>query len=148
MAETCPARGHLDSESIRPASAANAATKFFSYVFSGLLLVSCSGHQLEVPQSFFDPRPPAEWVFMSGKVVSVDSSFSIKEAVTIKNGRFVGVGTDSEMRRWIGRNTVTVNLAGRTVIPRLIDSHMHATVAGLTWNSELHWESYDLSLTV
>ena len=78
---------------------------------------------------------------MSGKLVTVDSSFSIKEAVAIKNVRFVAVGTDSEMRRWIGRNTAVVNLAGRMMIPGLIDSHMHATVGGLTWNSELRWES-------
>ena len=78
---------------------------------------------------------------MNAKVVTVDSSFSIKEAVAIKNGRFVAAGTDSEMRRWIGPKTVVVNLGGRTVIPGLIDSHMHATVAGLSWNAELHWES-------
>ncbi len=141
MAENCPARRDLDSRSIRPDFAVNQAIRAFFYIFFGSLLVSCSGRQLEVPQSFFDPRPPAEWVFMNGKVVTVDSSFSIKEAVAIKNGRFVAVGTDTEMRRWIGRNTAIVNLAGRMMIPGLIDSHMHATVAGLTWNSELRWES-------
>jgi predicted amidohydrolase YtcJ len=141
MAENCPARRDLDSRSIRPAFAVNQAIRAFFYIFFGSLLVSCSGRQLEVPQSFFDPRPPAEWVFMNGKVVTVDSSFSIKEAIAIKNGRFVAVGTDTEMRRWIGRNTAVVNLAGRMMIPGLIDSHMHATVAGLTWNSELRWES-------
>ena len=78
---------------------------------------------------------------MNAKVVTVDSSFSIKEAVAIKNGRFVAVGTDGEMRRWIGRNTAVVNLGGRTMIPGLIDSHIHATVAGLSWDGELHWES-------
>ena len=148
MAEHSPGRRDLDSRSIRPAFAVNQAIRFLSYIFFGGLLVSCSGRQLEVPQSFFDPRPPAEWVFMKGKVVTVDSAFSIREAVAIKNGRFVAVGTDSDMRRWIGRNTVVVNLGGRTVIPGLIDSHMHATVAGLTWNSELHGSRYDLSPTV
>jgi predicted amidohydrolase YtcJ len=141
MAENCPARRDLDSRSIRPAFAVNQAIRAFFYIFFGLLLASCIGRGLEVPQSFFDPRPPAEWVFMNGKVVTVDSSFSIKEAIAIKNGRFVAVGTDTEMRRWIGRNTAVVNLAGRMMIPGLIDSHMHATVAGLTWNSELRWES-------
>ena len=98
------------------------ARDFFFCILSALLLASCSG--LDVPQSFFDPRPPAEWVLMNGKVVTVDSSFSIKEAVAIKNGRFVAVGTDAEMRRWIGRNTAVVSLGGRTVIPGLIDSHI------------------------
>ena len=141
MAENCPARRDLDSASIRRVSAVNRARNFLLYIFFGLLLASCIGRGLEVPQSFFDPRPPAEWVFMNAKVVTVDSSFSIKEAVAIKNGRFVAAGTDSEMRRWIGPKTVVVNLGGRTVIPGLIDSHMHATVAGLSWNVELHWES-------
>src|SRR5215510_10058546 len=140
MAENSPARHDLDSRSIRPAFAVNQVVRCLAYLFFGFLL-SCSGRQLEVPQSFFDPRPPAEWVFMTGKVVTVDSSFSIKEAVAIKNGRFVAVGTDGEMRRWIGPRTTVVNLAGRMMIPGLIDSHIHATVAGLTWNSELHWES-------
>jgi len=141
MAENCPARRDLDSGSIRPVSAVNWARTFLLYIFFGLLLASCSGRGLEVPQAFFDPRPPAERVFVNGKVVTVDSSFSVKEAVAIKNGRFVAVGTDNEMRRWIGPKTVVVSLGGRTVIPGLIDSHMHATVAGLNWNSELHWES-------
>jgi predicted amidohydrolase YtcJ len=110
-------------------------------ILSVLFLASCINRGLDVPQSFFDPRPPAEWVFVSGKVVTVDSSFSVKEALAIKNGRFVAVGTDSEMRRWMGPKTVVVNLGGRTVIPGLIDSHMHATVAGLSWDVELHWES-------
>ena len=141
MTENCPARRDPDFGSIRPVSAVNRARKFILYIVFGLLLASCIGGGVEVPQSFFDPRPPAEWVFMSGKVVTVDSSSSIKEAVAIKNGRFVAVGTDSEIRRWIGRSTAVVNLAGRTMIPGLIDSHIHATVAGLSWDGELHWES-------
>jgi predicted amidohydrolase YtcJ len=141
MTENCPARRDPDFGSIRPGWAVNRARKFLLYIVFGLLLASCIGGGVEVPQSFFDPRPPAEWVFMSGKVVTVDSSSSIKEAVAIKNGRFVAVGTDSEIRRWIGRTTTVVNLAGRTMIPGLIDSHIHATVAGLSWDGELHWES-------
>ena len=141
MAENSPARRDHDCGSISPASVVNRARKFLLYIVFGLLLASCIGRGVEVPQSFFDPRPPAEWVFMSGKVVTVDSSFSIKEAVAIKNGRFVAVGTDREMRRWMGPKTTVVNLGGRTVVPGLIDSHIHATVAGLNWDSELHWES-------
>jgi predicted amidohydrolase YtcJ len=119
----------------------NRLRNFLFYIFFGSLLASCIGHGREVPQSFFDPRPPADWILMNGKVVTVDSSFSVKEAVAIKNGRFVAVGADSEMRRWRGQNTTVVNLGGRTVIPGLIDSYIHATAAGLNWDGELHWES-------
>src|SRR5713101_4377184 len=72
----------------------------------------------------------AALVLTNGKVVTVDKNFSIKEGVTIQNGRFVAVGSAQEVRLWIGPNTRVVNLAGRTMIPGLIDSHIHATVAG------------------
>jgi len=133
--------GCPDSRRANPIFVKSRARELFLCILSALLLASCINRGLDVPQSFFDPRPPAEWVFVSGKVVTVDSSFSVKEALAIKNGRFVAVGTDSEMRRWMGPKTVVVNLGGRTVIPGLIDSHMHATVAGLSWDVELHWES-------
>ena len=141
MAESTPPRRDRDSRSTRPTSVVNQAKKFLLYIFFALLLASCIGHEREIAQSFFDPRPPADWILMNGKVATVDSSFSIREAVAIKNGRFVAVGTDGEMRRWMGPKTTVVNLGGRTMVPGLIDSHIHATVAGLNWDSELHWES-------
>ena len=76
----------------------------------------------------------------NGKILTVNKEFSIKQAVAIKDGRFVGVGANSDVRRWMGRGTRAVDLGGRTVIPGLIDSHIHATVAGLSWDAELHWE--------
>ena len=110
-------------------------------ILCALALASCFGSGLDVPQSFFDFRPPAQLVLVNGKVLTVDPSFSIRSGVAIKSGHFAAVGSDTEMRRWIGPNTAVINLAGRTVIPGLIDSHIHATAAGLNWNSELHWES-------
>jgi predicted amidohydrolase YtcJ len=82
----------------------------------------------------------AELVLMNGKILTVDKSFSVREAVAIQKGRFVAVGTEREIRLWIGPSTRVVNLSGRTVIPGLIDSHIHATVAGINWDEELHWE--------
>ena len=141
MAESSPDFRYLNSGSASPVSIGSRPRKFLLFILFAAFLASCIGHEREVPQSFFDPRPPAELILMNGKVVTVDSSFSIKEAVAIKNGRFVEVGTDGEMRRWRGPNTAVVNLGGRTLIPGLIDSHMHATVAGLSWDRDLHWES-------
>jgi hypothetical protein len=57
----------------------NQVRKFLLYIFFALLLTSCIGHEREIAQSFFDPRPPADWILMNWKVVTVDSSFSIKE---------------------------------------------------------------------
>ncbi len=83
---------------------------------------------------------PADLVLRNGKIITVDPRFSIKEAVAIRNGRFVAVGSERDVRVLIGRGTRVIDLGGRAVIPGLIDAHMHATEAGLSWDGELHWE--------
>ena len=50
------------------------------------------------------------------------------------------MGGEREVRPLIGRATRVIHLAGRTVVPGLIDSHIHATLAGLSWDAELHWQ--------
>ncbi len=108
-------------------------------LFCLLVLGSCVGHESEFARSLA-VRVPAEIVLTNGKIVTADKDFSIQEAVAITAGRFVAMGSDGEIRLWTGPRTRVINLGGRTVIPGLIDSHIHATVAGLTWDSELHWE--------
>src|SRR5512147_923070 len=81
---------------------------------------SCVGHESEFARSLA-VRAPAELVLTNGKILTVDKSFSIQEAVGISAGRFIAVGSDGELRRWIGPRTRVINLGGRTVIPGLID---------------------------
>ena len=104
-----------------------------------LLLIGCSGHDDDYARSLA-ARISADLVLRGGKIVTVDGPFSIKEAVAIWNGRFIAVGSNGEIRDYIGPHTRVIELGGRTVIPGLIDSHIHATAAGLSWDEELHWE--------
>lgn len=69
----------------------------------------------------------ADYVFRSGKIVTVDADFRIRQALAVKGDHIVAVGTDEEIDGLIGRHTKIIDLAGRTVIPGLIDSHLHAT---------------------
>lgn len=85
-------------------------------------------------------KAPAEMVLRGGKVITVDGENSIKEAVAIRDGRFIAVGTNRDMRPFTGPHTRIIELAGRTVIPGLIDSHVHATSDCLNWDDEIHWE--------
>jgi predicted amidohydrolase YtcJ len=74
---------------------------------------------------------PADLVLRGGNILTVDNDWSIAHAVAIRNGRFVLVGSDAQVAPHIGPNTQVVELAGKTVIPGLIDSHLHQTLAAL-----------------
>ena len=74
--------------------------------------------------------PSADTVYVNGKIITVDKAFTIAQAVAVKDGRFVGVGTSDEMRRYVSPTTRVVDLKGRAVIPGLMDSHTHMLGAG------------------
>ena len=66
-----------------------------------------------------------------GKVVTVDSDFSIAEAVAVQGDRIVAVGSNSDVRKLAGAGTRQIDLQGKTVIPGLMDTHSHATGAAM-----------------
>ena len=70
-------------------------------------------------------------IFHSGKVLTVDAQFSVREAIAVKDGRVVAVGSNDEVRRLAGAATAQHDLGGRTVMPGLIDSHVHAPAAAM-----------------
>ncbi len=72
----------------------------------------------------------ADLALINGKIVTIDESESIEEAVAVKFGLIVAVGKDDEIRGFIGEGTTVIDLKGRTVIPGFIDSHCHMTSTG------------------
>src|SRR5689334_19689921 len=75
--------------------------------------------------------PPApDTILVNGHVVTVDASFSIAQAIAIRDGRFTAVGTDAAIRTLAGPNTKTIDLRGQTVIPGLADGHLHDAGGG------------------
>jgi predicted amidohydrolase YtcJ len=82
----------------------------------------------------------ADLVLLNGKVATVDSVRSMQEAVAIRGNRFVAVGTNAAVDGLVGPDTQVVDLVGRTVLPGLVDSHIHALRGGGTYDVELHWE--------
>jgi predicted amidohydrolase YtcJ len=87
-----------------------------------LPLVLAAGWQRESPPSH---------VFHTGKIVTVDPQFRTVEAMAIRDGRIVAVGTNADVRKLAGPDTQQVNLGGKTVLPGLIDSHVHAPSASM-----------------
>jgi predicted amidohydrolase YtcJ len=89
-----------------------------------VLLVACTG------RSTAPDGEAADVVLYNGKVVTVDSSFSIARAVAIRGDRIVAVGDDARVRALAGAKTKQVDLQGRTVIPGLMDGHLHNAGGG------------------
>src|SRR5262249_9387195 len=73
----------------------------------------------------------------NGKIVTFDSAPA--EALAVRDGRISAIGRSADIRKLAGSATRTIDLGGRTVIPGLIDSHIHAIRAGLTYTTEIHW---------
>ncbi|HZI51130.1 MAG TPA: amidohydrolase [Terriglobia bacterium] len=78
-------------------------------------------------------------ILINGKILTVDAQFSVREALAIHNGRILATGTTADIRKIAGPRTRVIDLERRTVIPGLIDSHLHAIRAGLTFSTEVNW---------
>jgi predicted amidohydrolase YtcJ len=72
---------------------------------------------------------PADLVVLNGKVLTVDPKFSTAEAVAVRGGVFVRVGTTAEVKQLVGDKTRVIDAKGKSVIPGLIESHIHAVGA-------------------
>ena len=75
---------------------------------------------------------PPDLIVHNGKVVTVDAGFSVQQAMDVEAGRIVAVGKDADVLATKGPQTVLLDLAGKTVLPGLIDSHVHPTSAAMT----------------
>jgi hypothetical protein len=75
--------------------------------------------------------PTAELVFRGGVVYTVDAARSWAEAVAVRDGRIVYVGSETGLEAWIGEATEVVELAGRMLLPSFQDAHVHPLDAGL-----------------
>lgn len=79
----------------------------------------------------------SDTILLNGKIVTTDSAPA--QALAVRDGKISAIGTTADIRATAGPSTRVIDLGGRTVIPGLIDSHIHAIRAGLTWQTEVHW---------
>jgi len=72
----------------------------------------------------------ADVIFHNGKVLTVDKDFSIAEAVAVSGNKIAAVGKNQDVLQLAGPNTLKIDLQGRTLVPGLIDTHLHITGPG------------------
>jgi predicted amidohydrolase YtcJ len=103
-------------------------TWFLATVF--VACVGLAGCAAEPSQQDIAMTPPSvsespDLILTNGKVVTVDDRFAIVQAVAIKADRILAIGRSADIAKLAGSGTKTIDLAGRTVIPGLIDNHAH-----------------------
>lgn len=72
--------------------------------------------------------------------VARGDGYEFEQAVVLRDGRIAGIGSDEEILAERDERTRVIDAGGRTLIPGLVDSHMHAIRAGRFYNLELRWD--------
>ncbi|MGW6299631.1 amidohydrolase [Peribacillus butanolivorans] len=72
----------------------------------------------------------ADLVLVNGQVITSNMEYDVNEAVAVTDNLIVAVGKNEEVKRLIGSQTEVVDLAGRSLVPGFIDSHLHITLFG------------------
>jgi len=85
-----------------------------------------------LPHTLFGASPSgaADRVYRNGVIFTADARNSTAEALAIRDGRIIYVGSDQGLAPLIGAATVSIDLKGKFLMPGLVDGHMHPLEAG------------------
>ena len=95
---------------------------FYSLLFLSLFAWACKS----------GPENPADQVFINGIVYTVDVANPKAQAVAVKDGLILAVGTSEAIQAYVGESTEVIDLQGKTMTPGLIESHAH--LMGIGYN--------------
>lgn len=82
----------------------------------------------------------ADLIFFNGNIHTVDRQTPSATAVAIREGKFIAVGDDDTVMKYLSDSTTRIDLQKKQVIPGLNDSHTHLIRGGLNYNLELRWD--------
>lgn len=97
------------------------------------LFVGCGGSD---PQPLAATPPAvvatvlADMVLRNGQVVTIDAKDSIQQAVAVRDGKIIYVGSNAGVGEMIGASTKVIDLGGRMLMPGFIDAHLHSLSGG------------------
>jgi len=99
------------------------------------------------PVQVFADDVMADTVYVNGNIYTVDEDFSKAQAIAIKGQYIIGVGSNEDVKRFVGESTKVIDLQGKTVIPGLIEGHMHYPGEGQKLlQLDLFWKPKDVIL--
>ena len=85
-------------------------------------------------------EPAAGLVLKNGFIYTVDAARTVASAIAVRDGKIIQVGSDRDAEKYIGKETVVIDLQGRLVLPGFIDSHCHPAYGAAH-------ESFDIMFT-
>ena len=88
-----------------------------------------------MPEGFKSSVMGADLIIVNGKVVTMDENGTVAEAVAVKDGNIVAVGTTKQVKELANSGTKVIDLEGRLMLPGFIDTHEHCIRRGL----QLDW---------
>ncbi len=74
-------------------------------------------------------KKTADIVYTNGKIYTVNEAQPWAEAMAIKDGKLIKLGSAEELKEFIGESTEVVDLEGKFVMPGLVDTHTHPFVS-------------------
>ena len=95
----------------------------------GSLLISLMGCEKNVP------KPAATTIYTNGQIITVDDNVGTVEAIAIKDGRIIALGSTEKLRHFQGDNTEIVNLESKTMLPGFVDAHSHLSAVAIQANA-------------
>ena len=100
--------------------------------------------------SFCSTTLSADLVILGGKIITVDKDFSIAEAIAVQDDKITFVGSNSDVKSYIDKDTKIIELNDELVLPGLIDAHGHLTGYGKSLESIdlVGTKSYDVVLKI
>jgi hypothetical protein len=88
---------------------------------------------------FAAPASAADRLYVNGDLITLEAAQPRASALLVREGRIAAIGDSAALLTAAPARTQVIDLKGRTVIPGLIDSHIHAIRAGLSYSTEAHW---------
>lgn len=100
--------------------------KFSSKLLSALLIVQCA---------FVFAKSEADMIFYGGDIITMNKSQSTAEAVAVQGGKIIKVGSLAKLKTLQGQDTKLINLNGQTLMPGLVEPHVH--IIGTAFSEEI-----------
>jgi len=79
--------------------------------------------------------PEAESIYINGQVITVDDNIGTVDAIAVKDGRIIALGSNSAVSLHKGNNTKVINLEGKTMLPGFVDAHSHLSAVAIQANA-------------